>query len=97
LTRFHFLRTDDILGLARQHSLLEYAVRNWLVHAARAEEGGVSQADLIDFLPGRSNHCLEHWQMMAVVFLSQSEWRPHPGTTMLHEAAKFKIVSLSRR
>ncbi len=94
LTRFHLFRAEDIVDLARQHPLLEYAVQNWLVHASRAETKNVSQADLCDFLPGRSNHCLEHWQSMAHVFLRWADVPPHPGTTLLHEAVRVGLYSL---
>ncbi|KAK3901199.1 hypothetical protein C8A05DRAFT_35131 [Staphylotrichum tortipilum] len=94
LTQFHLFQTDDILQLAENYPLLRYAVRYWLVHAMVAEESGLSQGDLSDFLPGCSNHCLEHWQFMATVFFSGSEPRPHPGTTLLHEAVISKLYSL---
>ncbi len=92
LTQFHLFRTDDILQLANHYPLLKYAVRCWLTHAARAEENGLSQGDLCEFIPGCSNHCLEHWQFMATVFLKKV--RSHPGTTLLHEAAGYEVYSL---
>lgn len=94
LAQFHRFRTDDILRLREKHPLLEYAVCRWLKHAAHGEEGGLSQRDLCDFLPGCSNHCLEHWQFMATVFISGGQHRPHPGTTLLHEAVGFGLYSV---
>ena len=94
LAHFHRFRTDDILRLREKHPLLQYAVCCWLAHAAEGEASGLSQRDLCDFLPGCSNHCLEHWQFMAAVFISGGKQRPHPGTTLLHEAVGFNLYSL---
>ncbi|KAK4213297.1 het-eN, partial [Rhypophila decipiens] len=97
LTSLHLLSTTDFTRLAERYPLLVYALKHWPLHISTAEKTGMSQADVLEFLPGRSNLCLEHWELFVTCLRIEdtSLKLPHPGTTMVHEAFKYNIPSLA--
>jgi ankyrin repeat protein len=98
LTQIHLFSIGDVAQLSLKHPLLVYSLNFWAEHMSEAEKRHISQADMLDFLPGRSSHCLDAWQLMADCLRLQSRDSsitvPHQNTFLLHEAAKRDVYSL---
>jgi hypothetical protein len=95
--KMHKFNFAELEAWAAKFPLLKYAIQQWLPHARAAEENGISQKDLLDYLPGRSGLAIEHWALIMNVLDDKEgakETTPRPGTTILHEAVRFELMTL---
>ncbi|RDL34402.1 uncharacterized protein BP5553_07530 [Venustampulla echinocandica] len=75
--------------------LLQYAVRNWFIHAEAAESRGIAQNYLIQKFNWPDTHCFDLW-------VAISRWTNHPdelkrpelSSTLLHTAAASNLESI---
>ncbi|KAM0335078.1 hypothetical protein ACHAQA_000112 [Verticillium albo-atrum] len=83
-----------------QNPFLAYSVRYWLEHSAWADEKGLSQGYIDDFLATDRDEVVTNWAKIAVgENVITQRWTkpsitPEFDTTILHEAAKHNIKSL---
>jgi hypothetical protein len=87
----HYLCIQDVLSEAsldvettlEKYCLLDYATRNWLVHAERAERCGISQVGVVEVLSSRPS-MFDIWRMVY-----QTIDHHHPKCPEVHT---FKII-----
>ncbi|EEY16823.1 het-eN [Verticillium alfalfae VaMs.102] len=82
------------------HPFLAYSVRYLFTHCASADEAGLSQGFINDFLGDDRDEVISNWAKVATSdnietqFWEDVAGAPEFGTTLLHEAAKHNIKSL---
>ncbi|KAG7116654.1 Vegetative incompatibility protein HET-E-1 like [Verticillium longisporum] len=82
------------------HPFLAYSVRYLFTHCASADEAGLSQGFINDFLGDDRDEVISNWAKIATSdnietqFWEDVAGAPEFGTTLLHEAAKHNINSL---
>ncbi|KAF3343895.1 hypothetical protein VD0002_g3749 [Verticillium dahliae] len=82
------------------HPFLAYSVRYLFTHCASADEAGLSQGFINDFLGDDRDEVISNWAKIATSdnietqFWEDVSGAPEFGTTLLHEAAKHNINSL---
>jgi len=85
---------DDLMS---EFPLLHYTTTSWVSHVKESEERKISQDDLLDYFSWPSDALTKLWARIYDEIASDSGDAPGKGSSMLHVAARYQLLSPLRK
>ncbi|KAF2793702.1 purine and uridine phosphorylase, partial [Melanomma pulvis-pyrius CBS 109.77] len=82
------------LEITHQFPLLNYATKEWVLHAEKVETEGMSQGDLLHLLRWPSNEMMKIWVRLHKALVPYSNETPPEETTLLHVGSRHGFTSM---